>query len=190
VIGQSVTEWEVRSALLHNPTRDVPRTCWLRRTFSSPVTKGDAKHLDFDDTLDDTYKSEGLASLLQWMETFIPPRHQFSNCSLQDFLQESNPWKQQLDEWKKRMYLALKDSLDSIVERKQAWERDGDGLGVAGVQLEEMFHHSLWAATKARSFFGREDLLNDVVEAVMRPARGSYDFKLMDDFLTWFVRCF
>lgn len=36
-VGQSVTEWEVRSALVLNPEKDLPRIAWFRHNFAGSI---------------------------------------------------------------------------------------------------------------------------------------------------------
>ena len=177
VIGQSVTEWEVRSALLQHPERDINRIRWLHRRFSSGVTKEDEKHWDFDDTLSHEHTRNGFDKLWQWMDTIFSAHgltKTYDGCSFHDFQTESEAWKQQLEDWKRFIFQELKVSLDEVIRRKESWNKDGDGLGLPGSVLSDMFHHYQWAAEKNRLFFGREDLVRSVVERVFSTdTRGS-----------------
>eukprot|EP01038_Epipyxis_sp_PR26KG_P015326 gene15326-20654_t len=166
VVGQSVTEWEVKSAFLVNSgNEDLTRIHWLHRYFTTPMTKSDFKYENFDDTINDGKKKEGLANLLSWMELSVIQTASYPQSSYHDFIH----WRSHLDKWQADLTQRLRDSLENIIIRKDKWEGDGDDLGLPGKVLTEMLHHYKWAELKNRTFFGRKHLIDEIIQKIYYP---------------------
>eukprot|EP01038_Epipyxis_sp_PR26KG_P008442 gene8442-11420_t len=177
VVGQSVTEWEIRSAVLKNGGENLHGIHWLNRQFSEPLTKSDVKYWDYDDTLDDSKPQirQGFVNLLDWMNRSGIETSHYNQSSYQDFVDEKDLWKSQLSRWETDVTNLLHRSLDEIIIRKNNWERDGDGFGLPGAILAEMLHHYKWAGIKCRTFFGRDELIDNITDRIYEPTRQVID---------------
>ena len=166
-IGQSVTEWEVRSALLQNPA-DVSRVHWFRSQFKEKINNSHPKYWDYDDTLDDASKRSGLQQLLRWMESHFPTDRvsNYNDATFEDFTSSDVVWTAQFNKWQTDMRALLQNSLHALMDKCEQWKLDGCGLGLQGSVLSEMLHHSQWARVKTIDYFGREELVTKVVGAV------------------------
>ena len=74
------------------------------------------------------------------------------------------------------------NNLHEIIEKKKSWQSHGEGFGIDGTVLGERFHHSQWAAEKVKSFYGRDDLLQqtiDIIESDVRLIREGNDGRLV-----------
>eukprot|EP01038_Epipyxis_sp_PR26KG_P014582 gene14582-19583_t len=171
VVGQSVTEWEVRSAVLKNRGQDLHGVRWLQRQFSEPLNKNNMKYWEFDDTLDDnkTQISTDLTNLLDWMNHTGIEKSYYNQSSYQDFVDENDIWKSQLSRWEADVTKLLQTSMNDIIVRKYNWERDGNGFGLPGAVLTEMLHHYKWAKTKCCTFFGRDELIVNIMNKIYEP---------------------
>ena len=162
VVGQSVTEWEVKSALAGNGGNDLSRIHWMHRIFTTPLTENDVNYWDYDDTINNDHKKVGFVGLLKWMKESGIHRTPYTQSSYHDLINSQS----YLDQWQVDMTKLLRDSLDDIIHQKYNWERDGDGFGLPGVVLAEMLHHYKWAELKCSNFFGRLELIDKIMRII------------------------
>ncbi len=153
MVGQSMTEWEVRSALMHRPEQDRGRVLWLHRKFSGGVPRDeDMKYWNFNDTLDDDLmkKRDCFEKMIEWMQSQMPEEHiyHFGEASMEDFHLSNEVWTRQLNEWKSHMMNLLQKSMEDMIIGRKKWAADGCGVGVDGDSLAEMLHHCMWARMK------------------------------------------
>jgi Cdc6-like AAA superfamily ATPase len=171
MVGQSMTEWEVRSALMHRPEQDRGRVLWLHREFSGGVPRDeDMKYWNFNDTLDDDLmkKRDRFEKMIEWMQSQMPEEHisHFGEASMEDFHLSNEVWTRQLNEWKSHMMNLLQKSMKDMIIGRKKWAADGCGVGVDGDSLAEMLHHCMWARMKVSEFFEREELVGSALAAV------------------------
>ena len=131
-VGRSVTEWEVKSAVLYeSDPPDCSRVFWLRRDFKGGVPSTAASHWDYYDGHDKEYpdKAKNLDSLKAWMSSAIPPERvvTFSEVSFESFRSEDAAWEAQLQAWEQKAEEVLQGSLQEIVDTKKIWDADGAG---------------------------------------------------------------
>jgi hypothetical protein len=78
---------------------------------------------------------------------------------------KSGPWFEQLQRWESDFEGLLTRQLENCVATQSRWKADGCGIGIKGLEIEEMLHHYMWAREKVDTFIGRDDLVDKVMEA-------------------------
>ena len=168
LIGQSVTEWEVRSSL--KDTEQVNRTFWLHRTFQGGVPEQeDPKRLYFD-CREQPARGAKLLSMKSWMKRLFGEASrlkEFCESSFSDYCERSVVWQGQIATWRAEAERLLRGSLSDIIRLRQRWDVDGCGMTVRGELLSEMLHHSAWAHSKCTSFIGRDSLVTLALSYVL-----------------------
>lgn len=167
LVGRSVTEWEVKSAVLKES--DPSRYFWMRREFDGGVPKDIEEHWMFNDVLDNPSKSAHLDRLLEWMENSFPLDrvHNTEPLKLKSLMEKSSEWERYRLAWSDFMGTLLSNSLEKSIQAIAEWNASGHGLGVLGGAVSEMLHHCLWAKEKCSGFVGRESLLNKALRATL-----------------------
>jgi hypothetical protein len=165
LINRSVSEWEMRAALQNED--DASRISWLHREFKNRVNRTYEKHKLYDDTIDDYRRRDRLTSLLQWMWGQVPDRAtQYSDATFQNYLDDDAVWQMQRYRWTDDITRIFNTSLEKIIAVSSDWDNDACGLGLPGDEATEMLHHYAWAQQKASEFFGREELVDTVVQLI------------------------
>jgi hypothetical protein len=162
VVGKSVTEWEVRSALSSELDK-CDALCWSHRKIS-----GDINNKDYCDTeCSDAYVKDSFSSLIDMMQEQFPEstkRTYDSALTLPDLLasdaDENRNKIRYLEEFKDFSRSKLMASLDCIIARQQLWLQNGEGLGISGADLSEMLHHCAFGNRKCSTFVGRRELVD------------------------------
>jgi hypothetical protein len=168
LVGSSVTEWEVRTALELELQRDTSRLFWMRRVFSGGVSKEQDRYWDFNDTLTDETKAVRMQRLIDYMEGEIPAGglRTLTKANMESYCSGDEAWEAQKYLWVMEMRERLGASLEEIIRMRAAWNHDGCGLGVAGDEAAEMLHHATFAARKVQDFEGREGLVQEALAHV------------------------
>jgi hypothetical protein len=182
LINHSVTEYEAKYAVELSGAmgRDL---YWIRRSFDVEIKVTDKEYWNYDDTLENTatVKREHFKLLLSWMQQTFP-HETISVDSLETYrLLEPDskgkfPQRQQgvnchyEKAWRKCAFDKLTTSLDEIIQRREQWEIDAEGLGIPGAEVAEMLRHTEWAARKLSDFVSREEDVNHIADRVI----GSY----------------
>ena len=139
---------------------------WSHRHFSAPL---------MDKNYDDCASTETAsvrAALKESMSRQFPSNTvtDYPECkelTLSQLNTEDNPERRQyLESFKAFSRSRLMASLDSVIALKQAWAKDGCGIGLPEASLSEMLHHSQWAHTKCLPFQGREELIARAVTMI------------------------
>ena len=95
---------------------------------------------------------------------------------------QSDAHQEYVRNWETDVRDVFENNLNAIIERKKSWQSHGEGFGIDGTVLGEMLHHSQWAAEKVKSFYGRDDLLQEAIDIIiksdMRPIREGNDGRL------------
>jgi hypothetical protein len=165
LINRSVSEWEMRAALQNED--DASRISWLHREFKNRVNRTYEKHKLYDDTIDDYRRRDRLTNLLQWMWGQVPDRAtQYSDATFQNYLDDDAVWQMQRYRWTDDITRIFNTSLEKIIAVSSDWDNDACGLGLPGDEATEMLHHYAWAQQKASEFFGREELVDTVVQLI------------------------
>lgn len=168
LIGRSVTEWEVKSALLGEGVDNLRRSYWLHRSLQGGVPESlDAKRL-FNDVRGDESKTCQLRDLIDWMNASFTSEYtrEFS-VGLQDLMTDSALGHEYKEKWISFTNSLLATCMENTIQTIVKWQRDGNGVGISGDELSEMLHHSQWAAEKCQGFVGRDDLLQKALDTVL-----------------------
>ena len=72
--------------------------------------------------------------------------------------------------YKERVSMVVVLFVESIVSRAKEWGLNACGLDIPGHVGSEMLHHVEWARAKVDGFFGREDLMSSLKNAVFSEA--------------------
>jgi hypothetical protein len=73
--------------------------------------------------------------------------------------------------WKAKVEAILSSELDFVISKIARWAADGNGLGVAGAELDEIIHHCRLAYKKRQSFIAREELVDEAMGIIGGCAR-------------------
>jgi hypothetical protein len=170
LVGQSVTEWEVRSALSlnHNHFYNQQGSLddgigWAHRSCNEILPEQDPgnKVIDYRD---DPGKEQRFKQLLSRMTSEISSDKitTFNLAGLKDYATESYEAR-----WEATMTEGLTCLLGRLISKKKSFDRDGGGLGLPGPALLELLHHAAWADNKCAHFFGREELLENAMHLLL-----------------------
>jgi len=169
----SVTEWEVKSAVERELKErgDLSRLFWLHRVFRGGVPKtadNSNKCWDFHDVYGNDEKKANFDKLINWMAGLKLDRIEYdiSFSSYQDQSESNGEWQQYKTKFAEDALALFKGSLDKMIDTSKRWNEDGCGAGVPGVELAEFLHHRDWATEKVREFYGREELVQEVLRHV------------------------
>ena len=126
----SVTEWEVKSAVLREP--DASRVAWFRRQFQGGVTDSDPAIFKlFNDVDGSALRSENLEALNGWMLSKFPADriYSYSDVSYASFVGLDAVWIRQLTRFSRDLFGVLEKSLREIIAARAAWKLNAFGLG-------------------------------------------------------------
>ena len=70
------------------------------------------------------------------------------------------------DRWKGTAFVLLQKEVNRCVAVSDAWENNGEGLGLSGAVLQELLHHYVWGYQKLSLFSGREELIARALEII------------------------
>eukprot|EP00736_Rhodelphis_marinus_P008356 Rmarinus@m.3959 len=179
ILVRGVTELETEQAL-HSllPSSD-RRVLWMRRRFRS-LPASDEKYgvyvdLDNEGCVDDEART-------LW-ENYVGEEGVFkskakelgSTVEIMDFecdyeegvgVTSSSP---HVATMVQKFSSLLRDELDSIYRRRLSWIDSVRQAGLSSVALSEFRHHHRWGEEKVKSFFGRESLVETLVNHVLNP---------------------
>ena len=168
LVGRSVTEWEVTLAL--KDESEVPRSLWLHRTFQGGVTvEDDPRRFLFD--AHEPKKKQQLDDVKAFMGSRLKPAGrvtEYLTLPVSSYNAEDEAWQTHLGKWEVDTKEALTHEVAVVTDLRTSWEEDGLGVGMPGAQLGECLHHAEWAAIKASTFTGREDIIAAALDAVDR----------------------
>ncbi len=111
-------------------------------------------------------KLSSLKEKLSKMSPSILERKDFLNLNMHSMnnkysaLYKRNNWHRYLVEWEDFMESRLLSAVQEAARVNASWAEDGCGMGLPGVELEEMFLHSQIASIAAERFVAREEYLN------------------------------
>ena len=126
----SVTEWEVKSALLKEP--DASRVAWFRRQFRGGVTETDPVVFKrFNDVDGSALRSGNLEALNDWMLSKFPADKicSYADASYASFVSLDAVWIRQLMRFSRELFGVLEKSLRDIISARAAWTLNAFGLG-------------------------------------------------------------
>ena len=194
LVGQSVTEYEFKEAA----RLGIDRCAWLKREVSGDVAsevndpkqffseyKSDATltqveelkqlmHGEFGaensrnifdisvDSADLILKKDVDGELISYTD-----KEKYKAAELTDAANEY------IGTWESTVFQALEAELGGIVRSCESWSRDGQGLGMPGAHLDEIFHHYKWGKQKLDTFLGRSDLVQSALLKVSSNERGQ-----------------
>jgi hypothetical protein len=69
-------------------------------------------------------------------------------------------------EFRNKMKAILSKELESVIEKTRVWNKTGNGLGLPGLDLNEMVHYCRVLEDKCKNFQGRRDLLNACIDRI------------------------
>eukprot|EP01038_Epipyxis_sp_PR26KG_P004093 gene4093-5841_t len=185
LVGRSVTEWEVKTALspASTPHNSTNRSYWFHRTFSnlySPeALEDDSKWLYFDARED--LRMKYFIELKNWMKSRFLKDHvqECSHIPFSSYVKSDEIWNAHISSWEIQVDQLLMDDLNSIVQLRDDWNSSGCGLGIIGSELSEMLHHCEWALKKCIIFEGREELLSNSLKAIIEPQEANENSALL-----------
>lgn len=190
LVGKSVTEWEFRyacklankrelaRALYAGPISHAQDIVWLEREFVEGVTNLIDTKWNIADSYTDADVRSRIEALKQYMTTQLSnssaqhhgAKHLKIDCpSLQkyvqvvvdknanvDFADYVEAWRSMAEE---RLSYEVRMAMDHLVavQRHQGLTPD----------LDEILHHCRWAADKCKSFFGREQLVAQILQRIV-----------------------
>ena len=170
-VGRSVTEWEIRAALDTFPcqlNRD-DDICWSFRNFS-----GEIDDKMFCDINENERGEKYWNDLISFMKSQIPQSSMevySADLTLLDMRNRTNKYDMYVDQFRKFTKAKMEASLQSVVDCRQQWAKDGNGVGIPGLKLAEMLHHCTFAKEKCTTFIGRHNLINTVLDVIQAPHR-------------------
>jgi hypothetical protein len=162
--GHSVTEWETQHAL--RETSDRERCYWAHRILLDENTITDRK---FYDGFENDEVREKLDNHREFMVSAVPEDKKFEatisyeDCKSYKTDYETQASREYYDIYRETIGAYLRQELNTLKVRSDAWILDGEGFGMAGDDLAEILHHYEWAAAKIETFFGREALLKEAM---------------------------
>ena len=126
----SVTEWEVKSAVMKEP--DMSRVAWFKRQFEGGVTESKPSVLKCFNDVDNAFRLKNFNELIEWMSSKIPADQIFaySNASYASFVALDAVWVRQLMSFSRDLYSVLEKSLHNIIDARAAWALNAGGLGL------------------------------------------------------------
>lgn len=173
LVGQSVTEWEVRTALKHE-VQGSDAFCWSYRKLAGEIDNRD--YCDFDHSA--PHVKDSYDSLIATMQEKFDQSsvHTYdTTLTLSDLLandSEQNLKKiQYLKEFKDFTRTKFTASLHRIIDDQNQWIADGSGLGIGGVEAAEMLHHCTFANLKCSTFVDRHRLVDESISLCEAPIR-------------------
>ena len=154
VVGQSVTEWEVRFGLALPGA--IERSHWMQRRFDGGVTlQQDPNKLLCDSLVDHTVQTK-MTVMKEHMRLLLGDRVDESSVTAESYLAKDAVWVAYLEDFEARARCLFGREMASLVQLQRAWKEDGCGVGLGGEELSEMLHHVLWACSKISDFEGRQ----------------------------------
>ena len=154
-IGQSITEWEFRYAKSLASKNVGVRMRWIHRNFPDEATIADPNFYGGSETNDAMrrYKKEMTDSPMKSLRLDVRYDALISG-NAQDYLQQ----------FKAEMIAILTREIEVAIGRSDEWNRNGHGFGLPGDHLSEILHHYQLAHEKVSAFFGREALLDEIID--------------------------
>ena len=170
ISGRSVTEWETRAAM--RSAEDAERCFWYHRELTDEASITD--DWAFCDSIgsDVDVERKGILDKRTQLKTFMRTHVLSDNITDVSIAHaditnvECDAYKSYYDAFAAGMESVLSAEVDKLVEGKKAWDLNGHGMNIPGVDLEEMLHHCSWAREKVAGFYGRQDLVQDAINAI------------------------
>lgn len=153
-VGKSVTEYEVRGALWTHPVElenKADQFCWSFRNLA-----GDIQDANYCDTAgkDDEVKGEPYRNLITYMKQEIPEssiRSYATDLTLNDLQTKTAKHTEYLEAFKAFVQDKFTKSLNDIIQKRQEWTKNSNGLGLEGKDTSEMLRHCKFAFLKCSS---------------------------------------
>ena len=176
LVGRSVTEYEFRYAVnlarKQEEVNKLSRLAWFSRNMSG-ITRDDPNYSMFSDTLDASDgKAQKLQRLVELMNNVfdeIPDENRCvvqSDLSFRDYNLMNKNWEKYFERFKTRMERIFTHSIASRARQMDSWKENSQGMGLPGIEMNEILHHYELANRKCSSFYGREGLLNEAQKMV------------------------
>jgi len=177
-VSRSVTEWEVLYAM----RLDRRRLAWVHRKFAESITASQDAKGDFCDSLiegDASKQIRGkLTNLIEKMKAAFPTQyvHDISGPTLEAYMSKNlsdDTYKVYMESYKSQMLQMLTSELLGVVAKVCRWNKDGNGIGVSGQELNEMIHHCKIASSKCDTFEGRNELISEAMASIVSETSSS-----------------
>jgi hypothetical protein len=171
-VGHSVTEYEFLYAMQLSPSR----SAWFKRTFESEITTSQDTKGEYCDFLNDSATAMKHKHLIDQMTALIPPDavHSMTAPALKSYMEKDNRLEGYRIQFRNAMKAILNKELETVVEKTRLWNETGNGLGLSGVDLNEMVHHCRVLEDKCRTFQGRLELINSCIDHI----KGYHDHNI------------
>lgn len=170
VVGNSITDFEIRYAM----SLDTTRCYWIHRKFLNDIPR---KEKEFCDTWKDAKKLRHL-KLSKHMYIKKLPFHEI-NCDLSVNTYKDHTSKDRLEyakQWKMAAIKVFRGELESVISRRKRWLSTGNGIGIPGIEIDEMIHHCQLAAQHCEAFRGRKSLVNEAIRRIKSNEKGPGAF--------------
>jgi WD40 repeat protein len=169
LVNQSVTEWETLFAFNCDRTA-ITRCFWVERTFGHDALLAFSNSLSYP-TLVDIFRPSSTLPKCEALKATMKKhlkREQYvevdSAISPEDYYEQNGSCQVYLNEWEKLLQGRLEKELNNVIGKLQCWNTEKSGIP-ADFQ-EEIIHHCTMAFTKARNFYGREDVINTAMNVL------------------------
>ena len=154
LVGQSVTEWEVRLAL--SLPGGVERSFWLHRRFDGGVLPAQDPRKLLDDC---SNRLEPLNERrMPAREGKVQDAAVRVDCYLAKDAEWANAeWANYIADSEAKVRVLFDGEMAAVAEIQRQWNENGCGLrggsgGLVGEELTEVLHHVQWACQKIRDF--------------------------------------
>jgi hypothetical protein len=186
-VGMSVTEYELRGVLATHPVEledKEGQLCWSFRNLS-----GDIQDENYCDTatadsgqesqiMEKQQKVEAYKNLIGYMRQEIPKssvQSYDSDLTLNDLQTKTAKHTEYLEAFKAFVRGKLTKSLNDIIQKRQEWTKNSNGLELEGDEASEMLRHCKFAFLKCCTFVGRKDLIEETIRSIEAPNRTLKD---------------
>jgi WD40 repeat protein len=166
-INHSVTEWETLFAL----NCDKKGCYWLHRSFNKELLRSFSsgnKVSELTDIFNSPSPEMKLEALKSKMKSNLKDNqklHLSSLVSPVDYLSKET-CSDYLNLWESAIRQRLEMELEKVIEKGRVW--DNGILGIPVDYLNDIIHHCSTAFSRARMFFGREDLVDSAVQKLRK----------------------
>lgn len=163
-VGHSVTEYE----FLYASQLSSERCAWCKRSFESEITTSQDKKGEYCDFLNDSTTEMKYKNLIDTMKSMVPPAavHSMTAPTLKSYMDQDNKLETYRNEFRSTMKAILSKELESVIEKTRVWNETGNGLGLSGLDLNEMVHHCRVLEDKCKTFQGRRDLISACIDHI------------------------
>lgn len=177
-VGEAITHWECKVAL--SSPSSASRCLWSFRKFGevddleTEITEVDDQGQSYYDCRDNYIKRQSLNELLELMSKSIKKKYVFPINFSTYSNQHTKEWQEFISNWQETIENKLLEELDTVIVNRKNWEATGDGIGLSGEILEDVFTHYIWAIKKLENFQGRANILLEAMSYIKASNR-EYD---------------